>query len=510
MRKKIFLLLFAMATVACMLAFSVSAETITDNNGLSVALTSGINGEYDIFGDLSDGTQTAIEINKASEVVFNLTGDTVIDDNITFNADARVVFNLNGYTLTCTRSASGVENQGFFLTKTQSCVIEINGRIENDGTIKSSVYSKDLLIYAKGGTLSCTNVNVSSGEEFVFARNTGLSTSIQLDGGIYTVRSNDQFISCVNIGNNTYFKNCTLVASNKTISIDDNCSNEYRNAVYGGTSYDIVFENVDMAGFSVNSSTSLQNFIFKDLVNNLDSDKNNDLTIDKVKLGQDRHYNNDKIIPYAKVINSPTCIKEGFEVSKTLIEATPVTVTLEKAPHTLSNKIVGVAYDNGFLSSGAYKCEFSVEGCDALLDGDSVNALFKFLGYSTPEDGSYGLVASFIVDREAIDVYENLTDKTLTYGIVACGMLNLGDKTPLDKNGNPVILESGSVIKAGVDKKMVGYDFILTGLNENQLDTELVIATYVEISDENGMEIVYLQNTQKTSSLDVISYNTVK
>ena len=153
--------------------------------------------------------------------------------------------------------------------------------------------------------------------------------------------------------------------------------------------------------------------------------------------------------------------------------------------------------------------------CGTTMADENIKAapLFTFLGFSTPEDGSYGIVASYIVNVKAIEQYEEKTGKSLSYGIVAGAKSLLGDNNPLDKDGNKVTLEKGSAIKAEITREYASYDFILKGMNENQLDTELVIATYVEITEKDGenvtKSVVYLQSVQKTENLSVISYNTI-
>ena len=178
-----------------------------------------------------------------------------------------------------------------------------------------------------------------------------------------------------------------------------------------------------------------------------------------------------------------------------------------------ASKIIGVSYES-YLEKGTYtsnciRCENGI----AKESVPSAEALYNFVGYSTPEDGSYGIVASFSVNKKAMELYESKTGKSLSYGIVAGAKSLLGDNNPLDKDGNTVTLEKGSVIKAEITREYVSYDFIITGMNENQLDAELVIATYVEITEKDGenvtKSVVYLQSTQKTENLSVISYNTI-
>ena len=167
----------------------------------------------------------------------------------------------------------------------------------------------------------------------------------------------------------------------------------------------------------------------------------------------------------------------------------------------------GVEYES-FLEGGIIaKCV----NCGMVMTDENIKAepLFTFLGYSTPEDGSYGIVASFIVNVKAIEQYELKTGKSLTYGIVAGAKSKLGDNNPLDNNGNAIVVENGSVVKADISREYASYDFLLTGMNENQLGVELVIATYVKVTKNDEASVVYLQETQKTENLSVISYNTI-
>ena len=140
----------------------------------------------------------------------------------------------------------------------------------------------------------------------------------------------------------------------------------------------------------------------------------------------------------------------------------------------------------------------------------SAKELFTFVGYSTPEKSdSYGIVVSFTVNLDAVENYEGLTNKTVSYGFVAAAKDNLGANNPLDTNGNTVTLEKGAVVKAEVSRDYCAYDFVLTGMNETQIDTQLVFATYVTVTKDGETSVVYLQETQKTENLNSISYSTV-
>ena len=503
MKRIIFILSFIL--LICALCVVSSATEITSGQDFKNALTSSTGGTYNISGDLSDNSE-AITVNNATTLVFNLVGDTTLDDNLTITADANITFNLNGYNLTLNRTGSGTTNQGFLLVNSQNCRVTFNGVKAENGTITNSITAKDLLVYCQGGNVACNNVNIASGEEMFFTKVTGLSTTIQLDGGTYRVTSNDPFINCCNLGNNTFFKNCTLLANNKKITVDDNCSDDYRNSVYGGTGYDIIFENVLMEGFNISSGTSLHNFVFINIVNNLDSNPDNNFTLANVTLGDDRH--RAVSVPEATIINTSTCMVQGTSQYKSYAEPTVVKTTLPLAEHVVSDTIVGIEYES-YLLSGYYKHSCANAGCTAKLNGKDAQALFVFLGYSTPEDGSYGIVASFTVNQKAVSEYEALSKKALSYGIVAGAKSKLGDNNPLDASGNTVSLENGSVVKAPVKKDYVAYDFVVTDMTDAQLDIELVIATYVVVTEGENVSVVYLQETQKIDTLSAISYNLI-
>ena len=217
-------------------------------------------------------------------------------------------------------------------------------------------------------------------------------------------------------------------------------------------------------------------------------------------------------------IESPTCEEAGRQASiacykggeKTITSFDDLTldteVDLSPLGHEADPNKTGDIHYNSYLEDGMLAV---CVRCGVTMADENIKAdpLFKFLGYSTPEDGSYGIVVSYMVDYKAVALYEQKTGKALTYGIVAGAKQNLGDNNPLDKDGNVVTLDKGAVIKAEVGKEYSAYDFKLTGLGENQLDLELVMATYVVIDDGENVSVVYLQGTQLASGLGAISYN---
>ncbi len=210
-----------------------------------------------------------------------------------------------------------------------------------------------------------------------------------------------------------------------------------------------------------------------------------------------------------QAITTATCEKAGSKIVYGANDkvGTVDTVYASENP-ALGHKTECDIYYDSYLENGRYG---TCINCGMIMADESINTspLFIFMGYSTPEDGSYGIVASFIVNVKAIEQYESKTGKTLSYGIVAGAKTLLGENNPLDKDGNATVLETGSVVKADISREYASYDFVLTGMKESQLNVELVIATYVEVTENEEKSIVYLQSEQKTNALSVISYNTI-
>ena len=484
---KKFLFVLSLAFFVCALCVVASAAQITSGQDFKAALTSGAGGEYTVSGDLSD-TSEAITVENAVNIVFNLTGDTVIDDNITVLADANVKFNLNGYNLVCTRKGSDY-SQGFLRLKSQNCCVTLNGQREENGAIVNSIQTSDLLVYCHGGKIVCNNVNITSAEAMFYSKDVSLPTTIQVDGGNYRVTGADPFISNPNMCNNSYFKNCTLSTErNKTITLDDNCSNAFRDTVYGGKGYDFVFENVLMENFSFTSKTSLINFVFIDLVNNLDDNPDNDITLSNITLGSDRHKT--VTTSEATIIISSTCTRHGTSQHKTYTETTVITTELPLADHVKSNVIAGIEYES-YLENGKFIYECANDGCNAKIDGESAPALFTCLGYSAPENGDDGISIKYTVNSTAIAEYERVTGATLSYGMFATTKEAVGNGDIFDLDGNTV---NGAialdVTKSGfafIALKMVGFD------KEDSKEAFFAIGAYAITTLEGEKSYSYLQ-----------------
>ena len=509
MKRKI---LFALALVmlACMLAFGISAAEAYEvsENAYTVYNEAQI---IEVFNGVRDGTLENKEIVLGCDITMETT-------DLYLNKACEIFIDLNNFTLTNKKS---VGQTGDFQFSNKNAILHIkNGKInsnfcvfifngdsaadpnaegkEDSGQIFAenlTVVSAEECVYGYNGcfgTLNFKNCDMRTTSHYTAislpdgcGKNTGGETGgtlYQIEGGRYRGFN----VYCPRAG--SYMKDCEIYE--KDLNCDTWCKHGYN-----GSETDMEFTNVNAKGLNV----SLNDVRLK--VSLIDCE------FASVSMANDKMY----ITEYS----SPSCDKAGTKMSYYGLTSAKrgegMVDTEYSAPalgHTADpNKTGDIHYDS-YLESGMLAVCIR---CGTTMADESIKAepLFTFVGFSTPEDGSYGIVASYIVNVKAIAQYEEKTGKSLSYGIVAGAKSLLGDNNPLDKDGNTVTLEKGSAVKAEIKREYASYDFILKGMNENQLDIELVIATYVEITENGETTVVYLQKTQKTDNLSTISYNAI-
>ncbi len=510
MKRKVFLLIVATVMLACMLAFGVSAAEAYEvsENAYTVYNEAQI---IEVFNGVRDGTLENKEIVLGCDITMTTT-------DLYLNKACEIFIDLNNFTLTNKKS---VGQTGDFQFSNKNAILHIkNGNIVSSFCVFIFNGNNAADPNAEGkedsGQIFAENLTVVSSEECVYGyngcfgtlnfkncdmRTTSHYTAISLNGGcgkntggetggtLYQIeggRYRGFNVYCPRAG--SYMKDCEIYE--KDINCDTWCKHGYNDS-----ETDMEFTNVNAKGLNV----SLSDVRLK--VSLIDCE------FASVSMANNKMY----ITEYS----SPSCDKAGTKMNYYGLTSAKrgegIVDTEYSAPalgHTADpNKTGDIHYDS-YLESGMLAVCIR---CGTTMTDENIKAepLFTFLGFSTPEDGSYGIVASYIVNVKAIEQYESKTGKSLSYGIVAGAKTLLGDNNPLDENGNPITLEKGSVIKAEITREYASYDFVITGMNENQLDTELVIATYVEITESNETTIVYLQETQKIKDLSVISYNTI-
>ncbi|MBQ7226678.1 MAG: leucine-rich repeat protein [Clostridia bacterium] len=150
-------------------------------------------------------------------------------------------------------------------------------------------------------------------------------------------------------------------------------------------------------------------------------------------------------------------------------------------------QIIGIAYTSfdkdGIKTYFCQRCEENVQ--------ESALPLFTCLGYSAPENGNGGIAIGFTVNNEAIAEYEEVTGKTLKYGVFAVLQSRLGD--------NDVFAEDGTVAEGAINADITSYEFALfelkiVGFTDEYKDIKLAMGAYVAVTDGETTKHSYLQS----------------
>ncbi len=544
MKRKAFLLIAMIALIMCALTVAASAESAheyylvqAEDSEAAIALqaegktnivtiaeitSSSANDAGAFFGGIED--YASIEFILAENIVSN-NGE---NKGILINKPITLTIRYNGYIHAV---VNGSKYNGVVLNNSEaqlrligSMATDENGEISTEfinPTVSNNIvtergnldiyHSGKVYVWAFSGNVYAENMRTLSYEEFVYGEGNGMT-------GTY------EFVSCA--CKSTKCSSIGILGQKpKIINID-------KGYYYGLSGHSVadgsVVKNATIDGFGISLDSwhnTPQTWMFENCTVNKVytctgrthlAFRDCDLSNTEWSLGGDGWGDQ-----FVRIYTSATCTENGkIELRRGTNKGYPSSYYDDEINnfnepalgHTADpNKTGDIHYDS-YLENGMLAVCMR---CGVTMADDNIKAdpLFTFLGYSTPEDGSYGIVASFIVNTKAIAQYEEMTGKTLTYGIVAGAKSNLGDQNPLDAKGNSVTLEKGSVVKAEVSREYASYDFVLTGMKENQLDTELVIASYVAVAEGEGesqaTSVVYLQSTQKSSGLSVITYNTI-
>ena len=172
-----------------------------------------------------------------------------------------------------------------------------------------------------------------------------------------------------------------------------------------------------------------------------------------------------------------------------------------------------ISYENAKISYVSFLENGAITGfCVKCGKAESVVAapLFAFDGMSVPEDSSrIEIYIGFTTNYKAIEQYEKISGNKVDFGVVAGAKSVLGVNAPLDDSGNAV---NNNIIKASANSefKFAYYELRLKGFTEENKDAELLLASYVHItdSDENTVSVDYLQASQVVNNnFSYVSYN---
>ena len=174
-----------------------------------------------------------------------------------------------------------------------------------------------------------------------------------------------------------------------------------------------------------------------------------------------------------------------------------------------SHNIVTVCeYANGFLNVGVYESKCQNAGCNYVEQSKELDALFTCLGYSASKTGVGGIAIGFTVNNEAVREYEDITGKTLNYGVFAIAQTKLGTSNIFDENGN--------AISSAITAELTAYAFStfevkVVGFADDQKSLPLAMGAYVAVTEGEETEYSYMQvgTPNANEKYSFVSYNDV-
>lgn len=212
---------------------------------------------------------------------------------------------------------------------------------------------------------------------------------------------------------------------------------------------------------------------------------------------------------FTTAVTEPTCVAQGYTTYTCACGATKVDdyvpatgnhtakdgvctecnaiVYCSDASHNL--EIISISYANGYDKNGVkvVKCL----DCDAAETEAVANPLLACLGYSTPQDGRAGVAVSFKVDNDALNEYEAVTKKSISYGAFAVSKDNIKLNEIFDKNGS---LQNGVILADIANYKFNLFDIVIVGFDADHMDSLFAMGAYIAVTDSDKTDYSYIQN----------------
>ena len=124
-----------------------------------------------------------------------------------------------------------------------------------------------------------------------------------------------------------------------------------------------------------------------------------------------------------------------------------------------------------------------------------------------PENGTGGIAIGFTVNNEAIAEYEEITGKTLKYGVFAVLKDRLGDNDVFSEDGTA----ADGVINADIADEFVAFELKIEGFTDKYKATKLAIGAYVAVTEDEATEYSYMQSGTplENEKYCFVSYNDI-
>ncbi len=131
--------------------------------------------------------------------------------------------------------------------------------------------------------------------------------------------------------------------------------------------------------------------------------------------------------------------------------------------------------------------------CTHCLDVDKTaesGAMFEYFGYSVPQNGAEGIAVKYTVNTKAIENYNEMTGKTLTYGLYAVTKKAVGESDIINADGTVV---AGALV-AEVPSKYVIMELKMAGFQTSeQKEALFAFGAYVKVTDDTTVTYDYLE-----------------
>ena len=147
-------------------------------------------------------------------------------------------------------------------------------------------------------------------------------------------------------------------------------------------------------------------------------------------------------------------------------------------------------------------------GCGKETVIKTIAPIFTCLGYSASEKGISGIAIGFVVDNNAIKEYQEITGKTVRYGVFAVSQSKLGDNDIFANDGTVAAV----VINAEItDYQCMVFEIKLFGFKDEQKNAKLAMGGYVEVTDGEAKEYSYMQSgtPNEGEKYCFVSYNDI-
>ncbi|MBO5313270.1 MAG: leucine-rich repeat domain-containing protein [Clostridia bacterium] len=181
--------------------------------------------------------------------------------------------------------------------------------------------------------------------------------------------------------------------------------------------------------------------------------------------------------------------------------------------------ILGVAEENpvhsmvsdvkysSYAENGLHIGSCTNKGCTHTVT-EEMPALFTCRGYSVPENGDGGITLGYVVNYDAIEYYEQLTGKAVSFGVFAVLKDRLGSNDIFDAEGKT----ADGVISADLSaSKFTVFQLKIVGFKDEQKDIKLAMGAYVAVTDGETTEYSYMQGGEpnENEKYCFVSYNDI-